>query len=66
MRRKDGLCYGCGAQPAGLGGYCRPCSSAKNKANYLRRKSVCAKLRPDACNCKDPTCNGLTCERVSA
>lgn len=52
--------------------YCRDCSTAKNRASAFKRalkvdvKADVPKARKDhsACNCRDPHCQGLTCDSL--
>lgn len=71
MRKPNRICVDCSKRPAMvLSSYCAECKSARNKAWQLahpghRRRSDQRKADPNVCNCGNPACNGLTCERVS-
>jgi hypothetical protein len=48
--------------------YCQDCKRAGDRARAAARKAKRGSLgRPgsDACNCKNPVCNGLMCDRLS-
>jgi hypothetical protein len=71
MRRNDGLCPACGVnEKRDSCSYCPECFRARQRRNYRKRVyspgRVAKKIDPQSCNCGDRSCNGLSCERVSA
>ena len=67
-RRLDGLCTTCHGPVPELRNdlYCHPCRRAMDKRTKEARKHKPKVARRDSCNCGDPSCNGMTCDRVIA
>lgn len=67
-RKGNGICTRCANAPRIEGySYCRECRKQMQRDRYTRLAASKRRDRvnPHACNCGNPTCSGLTCERVS-
>lgn len=76
-RRRDGICPDCNTEPRQAPySYCMVCKRARDIAYYAihgSRKKNGSGFRPksrltrqDSCNCGNSSCNGMSCDRVSA
>lgn len=69
MRAKTTLCRRCKAVPKETGSYCKPCKNFLQRTRYATLRngppiSRANKGDPRLCGCRDPRCNGLTCDSI--
>jgi hypothetical protein len=72
VKRLDGICPSCNDKPRMAGySYCATCRNTKQRERYnvtrdRKRREARPGYNPNACNCGNPRCNGLMCERADA